>query len=185
MLRQRLLPALLAATPLLFAGCESAPNYSVEPVIEFKSIRAQRVTPTNGETAYNLIYVTVNYKDGDGDLGLSEEDRKNPPFNNTMPASYNEYYYNYYVTLYWFDGQRFQPYNSAISYNGAFPRLLTEADKPQPIRGELTYRPGGESGFTITEREFRPGTRLKFDIQVVDRALHKSNIITTDELVLP
>lgn len=187
MLRVRLLPTLLAATPLLFSACESAPDYSVEPVIEFKSIKAERGS-TGGGTEANLVTVTIKYKDGDGDLGLSAEDRQNAPFKDTTPSGGNEYYNNYHITMYWATPTgNFQPYpvTQSLNYNGAFERLLTGDAKPQPIRGEINYTPGGrEASLPILDPEFAPGNRLKFDIYIYDRALHKSNVITTDEVVL-
>lgn len=189
MLRIRVLSTLLAAATLALAtACEEAPDYPEEPSIEFKSLTAERVNPTDGNTPYNIITLTISYKDGDGDLGLSEDDRKSPPFNDTRPNSYNEYHFNYLVKLYWFNNatQQFELYNVPfLSYDGAFPRLLKDTDKPQPIRGDIVYQPGGTSGLTITTPQFRPGNRIKYQVQIIDRAQHKSNVLMTDELVLP
>lgn len=186
MLRVRLLPGLLAAATLLLGACESAPPYGVEPVIEFKSIKAERQTG-NG-TAANLVTITIKYKDGDGDLGLSAADRLNPPFKDTTPSGGNEYYNNYHITMYWATPTgNFQAYpvTQSLNYNGTFDRLLAEDAKPQPIRGEINYTPGGrKASLPILDPEFAPGNRLKFDIYIYDRALNKSNVITTDEVVL-
>lgn len=177
MLRIPLLPTLLtAATLALTTACEDAPDYPDEPSIEFKGIRAQRETPTDGNTAFNRIFVTIGYKDGDGDLGLSDSDIKAPPFN---AAPYN---FNYYITMYVFDGTSFKKH---LTFDSFFQRMLTEDQKPQPIRGDLSFEVNKSNGFTVTYPEYRPGNRVKFEIQIIDRALHKSNIITTDELVLP
>ncbi|GAB3824163.1 hypothetical protein GCM10028821_02820 [Hymenobacter jeollabukensis] len=177
---------LTAATALAVGACESAPTYPDEPSIEFKNIRAERDTPANGGTPSNRIFITIGYKDGNGDLGLSAADKDTPPFN----SSTSDYRFNYHVKLYWYNTNylRFEEYvypNPALTYNGTFARMLEETAKPQPIRGDLTYEPGKGDGFPINYPEFRPGNRVKFDIYIYDRALHKSNVITTEELVLP
>ncbi|GAB2951885.1 hypothetical protein GCM10027048_16110 [Hymenobacter coalescens] len=169
---------LTAASLWLATACEPAPDYPDEPSVEFNSIRAQRETPTDGNTAFNRIFVTINYKDGDGDLGLSDFDRSQAPFN-TAP-----YQFNYYVTMFVYNNSTRQ-FEQHLSFNSFFRRLLADDQKPQPIRGELTFEVNKENGFTVTYPEYRPGNRVKFEIYIYDRALHKSNTITTEELVLP
>ncbi|KUG07305.1 hypothetical protein [Solirubrum puertoriconensis] len=181
MLRIRLLTSFLAVAAVsALTACEDAPDYPDTPSIQFKSITAERVTPTTGETPYNRIYVTVAYKDGDGDLGLSEEDIQSPPFNS------GRYSQNYFITMFRQNSSGvFEQYVPFIPFNGRFPRMLEPNEKSQPIRGDLTYEIYKGIGFSITDPNFRPGTKIKFNIQIVDRALHESNVITTDELTLP
>ncbi|RAK69554.1 hypothetical protein [Hymenobacter edaphi] len=179
MLRTRLLSGLLtAAAALAVLACEPAPTYPNEPSIEFKSIRAEREDKPSPETDVNRIFVTLNYKDGDGDLGLSDDDKKVAPFN---APPYN---FNYYATMYVYNTTNRQ-FERDLSFNGAFGRMLAVDAKSQPIRGELTYEVNNGNGFPINYPQYRPGNKVKFEIYVYDRAQHKSNVLTTEELVLP
>jgi hypothetical protein len=181
MLRIRLLPVLLAATTaLLTTACEPAPDYPDEPSIEFKEITGERVNPTDGNTAYNLVYVAIKYKDGDGDLGLSDADLQTPPF---TPG--NRYNKNFFVNMFRYNSAgQWQQVIPSIPFDATFARLLSEDQKPQPIRGDLKLAISKDFGFTVTTPDYRPGTRIRFTVQIVDRALHESNVITTDEYVL-
>ncbi|MCC3159288.1 hypothetical protein LJ737_18745 [Hymenobacter sp. 15J16-1T3B] len=179
MLRTRLLSSLLtAAAPLLVFSCEPAPDYPVEPSIEFKSMRAERVDKPAPETDVNEIFVTITYKDGDGDLGLAAEDLNSPPYN---APPYN---FNYYAKMYVFNSRTNQ-FVEDLSFNGTFARMLAADAKAQPIRGELTYNINKGNGFPINYPQYAPGNKVKFDIYIYDRAKNKSNVITTEEYVLP
>jgi hypothetical protein len=186
MLRIRLLTyCLAAAAALLTTACEDAPDYPDEPAIKFKAISAERLPTTTPGDEANLVKITVAYEDGDGDLGLSEADRQTSPFND--PNS--EYRYNYYIKPFWYNqgNGRFEEYifpTPGFNYNSVFERLLPEGSKPQPIRGDITFTPSKNLGLSIYTPEFRPGNRLRFEVMIIDRALHKSNTITTDEVVL-
>ncbi|MBX9851716.1 MAG: hypothetical protein K2X86_08155 [Cytophagaceae bacterium] len=63
---------LLSFVVLLFLNsCEKAPSYPETPGIEFKELQNYSSSnPVNEDS----IVVTINFKDGDGDLGLRNED---------------------------------------------------------------------------------------------------------------
>ncbi|RTQ52131.1 hypothetical protein EJV47_03645 [Hymenobacter gummosus] len=185
MLRIRLLLAALATAALqLTTACVEAPEYPDEPSIEFDDIKVERVDAPAPATDYNRIFITVKYKDGDNDLGLSDADRQTAPFND--PNS--EYRFNYYLKVFYFDQwlNEFREYSfGSFNYNGVFDRLPTGSDKPQPIRGDLKYEPAKGLGFDVNTPPFRTGSRVKFEVQIVDRKLHKSNAVMTREVVMP
>lgn len=62
---------------LLIASCFDPPEYSVIPRIEFQSVRTVEVP---GASTYDSLFVTISFRDGDGDLGRSGTDNA-PPFN--------------------------------------------------------------------------------------------------------
>jgi hypothetical protein len=57
-----------------FSGCQTVPEYPVVPSISFNSVYFKELPGSD------IIYLTINYKDGDGDLGLSNDDLNTPPF---------------------------------------------------------------------------------------------------------
>jgi hypothetical protein len=64
----------------LTIGCEEdEPNYPIEPFIEFKSLTFQNTAAAH---LYDTLKLTINYRDGDGDLGLDYSEI-NPPFHST------------------------------------------------------------------------------------------------------
>src|SRR5688572_8170110 len=72
---------------VLLTSCWKEPVFPVTPQIEFKSSETQFVVdefsiPNPGEkpTMVNIIKLTWTFKDGDGDLGLNDEDLKFPPY---------------------------------------------------------------------------------------------------------
>jgi len=64
--------SILFSVLLVVNRCSKAPIYPITPQIEFKSIVLN--------SADSTLHITVTFKDGDGDLGLTSDD-VNPPFN--------------------------------------------------------------------------------------------------------
>ena len=182
-IRTLCLGALLVATGAAVSSCLNPPDYPVTPTIEFKGIDAKRVVLMNSLGTYDSVRVTVKFQDGDGDLGLSNDDT-DPPFNRTnADGSLNPYYNNYF----------FQPQirkangeyqdttiNSFISYDSRFPRLPPD-DRVGPKRGTLTFTQGFAAG---TFSKFGRVVSIKFRVKIVDRALHESNEIITEPITI-
>lgn len=60
---------------LLIASCERAPEFSEVPSITFESVQFG-FNPFGQDS----LVISVNFEDGDGDLGISSEEAKSPPF---------------------------------------------------------------------------------------------------------
>lgn len=169
------LGVLLLASGLL-SSCLTAPDYPIEPEISFKSIKDQRVSSPSG--IYDTITVTVSFRDGDGDLGLSNEDI-DPPYNRlNSDNTVNRYYNNYF----------FQPEQLVAgsttwtpvytgSYDSRYPRL-TDSEKAEPIKGDLNI------GLKFYEASFPVGAQVRFRVSIADRALHESNVVVTDPITI-
>lgn len=78
---------LFAGLVVLVSACFNPPEFSVEPTIEFESFYFGRTTSTEAGAKDSLV-VALNFKDGDGDLGLdasgaegSNADHSVTPFN--------------------------------------------------------------------------------------------------------
>ena len=179
--------AAVGLTAASLAGCINAPNYPVVPEIDLKEMQVVHV-PKGTEDAVDKITFVLNFRDGDGDLGLSAEDLKAPPFNTSTGGHNNRGYgYNYFLQPFIKNssGQFVpfitpRPFGFIGQYDSFFPRLDDKNAKPAPLKGELKYL----FPIPIDGSVYKPGQVFRFEISILDRALHESNKITTPELTL-
>ncbi|MBC6989084.1 hypothetical protein [Hymenobacter sp. BT491] len=173
--------AIVALVGAAVTSCIEPPNYPDEPSIEFKSIQSQRVDKITG--TYDTITVSVNFKDGNGDLGLSS-DEKNPPYSDRdSQGKVNIFKDNYFFEpqIYNESSKAFEPIalpNPDNNYNSRFPRLAPD-NRSAPLKGTLSF---GQKFFVGT---FPPGATVRFQVSIADRALHVSNKVTTDPIIIP
>ncbi|MBF9237948.1 hypothetical protein I2I05_11135 [Hymenobacter sp. BT683] len=182
--------ALICLTAAGLTSCLTPPDYPDEPEIEFKSLTKIYVPSTGGQLAADTLLFAIDFKDGDGDLGLSDEDITNAPFNTTTGGPNNRgYQYNYFIQPFKKNASSgvFEPFiapgGEPGEYDGRYPRLdgdNGEDAKPAPLRGTLRYKlPLFLDGFV-----FSPGDVFRFEISIMDRELHQSNKVTTSEVTL-
>ncbi|MGV3586599.1 MAG: hypothetical protein ACO1OF_06340 [Adhaeribacter sp.] len=169
--------SLLLLKLLLFSGvllvlnaCQHPPDYDDKPNLEFKNVEKWS-SLENGVKKDSLILVT-RFEDGDGDLGLSNEDISQPPFNEGNNNI------NYFVEILIKRDGFFQTLQlpSGFTFNGRFFRLAPDG-RVGPIEGDLRY--------SIVVREnplITSGDILKFRVRVRDRALRESNTVESDEV---
>lgn len=209
----------MLVTALSWTSCISPPdNFPSVPNIEFSTIEYVQ-TP-----AQDSLIVSVNFKDAEGDLGLSPTDI-NPPFNpliykrdaagnlityskrpqeapsynpidwvvdpiinntvvkDTVWVEQNENQYNIFVRFYikrngQFTEFRWQDPPFYTTFNGRFPRILT-TEEGQAVEGTVKYRMLSSGWESI----FRTDT-LRVDIEIQDRALNRSNQVSSPEVTL-
>jgi len=148
---------------LLFGGltgCIKEQQYPVEPRIEFLSF----ATDTSADGKDSLGLITFSYTDGDGDIGLDSLDKVEP------------YKYNYYLKLMQqIDGQMVDvhPVNPDVNFNARIP-ILTPAGGNKNIKGEIARTLELYLASQILQSDI-----ISFEIYIKDRALNKSNVITT------
>jgi hypothetical protein len=150
-------------------GCRKGDQFPIEPVIAFKSL--EKFSDASGiDTA---LILTITFTDGDGDIGLKPEE-VSPPYN---PGS--EYYYNLYATYF------------IRQSNGQFVPLPVSAVNGYRIPYiENTSSNKAISGDIIIDLEIlglnliAPEGVFRFEVYIYDRALNKSNVITTDPIFL-
>jgi hypothetical protein len=146
--------------------CEKPEEYPIEPAVTFNSL----VKFTNGSTGKDTAaLLAFSFTDGDGDIGLNESDTT-PPFN---PGS--EYYNNLFMKYFekknniWTEVVLPLPYNFRVPY-------ITPTGSNKALSGDIyidLFLPPSKTNLPI-----------RFELYFVDRALQKSNVITTDELVV-
>ena len=130
----------------------------------------------------------IGFRDGDGDLGLSDEDIGKAPYNTTTGGPNNRgYSYNYFIQPYMrtaVPGIRRSCKSDPPPFrlSGRIRRPL-----PPPRRQPTAASPAAPLGHAAlqaspvrsTAAVFRAGQVLRFEISIMDRDLHQSNVITT------
>jgi hypothetical protein len=153
---------------LFMAACLGKPEFSNTPAITFKSISLSAPANNNGGVSYgDDIVVTVEFQDGDGDLGTNDTSIKS--FN--LGALRKQQ--GVFVPI---------TFPSGFTFGGNFPPLSNVPNSP--IKGEISNTvPFAYELFTSFPR-IRRGDTVKFTIQLTDRAGNKSNIVQTPEVIL-
>lgn len=182
--------ALLGLAGVGLNGCIQAPEYPTTPEIDFKEVKVAYINDPNSPS--NELTFVVNFRDGDGDLGLSDDDIKTAPYNQAaQPAALRRGHttnvYNYYIQPYVKDASgRFvqfinpAPFGKLGEYDSTFPHLDGVDAKAAPLRGELNYK----LPLTLDGSIFKAGQVLRFELTILDRQLHVSNTVTTSEITL-
>jgi hypothetical protein len=176
--------ALLLLTGLTVSSCLEPPDYPDTPTIGFQSITSKRITDNTG--TYDQVTITVSFRDGNGDLGLTNEDKvPGSPWAERNPdGSFNPYYNNYYLTPYirnTANGEfvELELPDPSFNYNSTYPPLATDG-REAPLRGDLSF----SYNFYVGS-PFRSGQVVRFDVSILDRALNQSNTVTTDPITIP
>lgn len=141
------------------------------PAIELMSIKLDK-NPQGYDT---LISITFSYEDGNGDLGYRDGDTF-PPFDFN-----SKYFYNLMVEYESKEDGIYTvpaPLGAPVNFSERFASLTPEG-KNKSIKGEMTLRFPAEI-FGLTEQP----DSIRCKIKLVDRALHESNVITTDDIHL-
>ena len=149
-----------------FAACKEPKKYPSEPEIAFKEL----VKNTSALGLDESADLTISFVDGDGDIGLGESDTM-PPFN---PES--DYYYNFYIRFFIKTNGNFEEYGLAIPARQRIPYINHEG-KNRSLSGDIIMH------LDFLGFGFKNDT-LRFDAYIYDRALHKSNTISTSEIIL-
>ena len=157
--------AFFAAGLLLFAGCMKKQSYPEIPQISFLGF----------ETYYDTAKVlrtgilAISYQDGNGDIGLSPGDTFSP-YQRGGP-----YYYNYVIDYFEKRNGVFTKVDLVIPFSRRIP-VLTPFDPGRAIKGFIYD--------TIGLYPPPPYDTIMFEAFIYDRALNKSNVITTPEIII-
>lgn len=174
---------------LALSSCRKEPSYDVVPEIEFRRVEQYHFEANNVKR--DSLVLVIGFKDGDGNLGLSNDTTSSDwrsPFN---PGSI--YHDNFVTTMYVKvkdpnnpDNDRFIPYPFPVpgfQFSGRFQRLSAD-ERQEPLEGEIKY---SINEITSDLYLLNPGAVIKFDVHIYDRNTpvpNKSNIVTTDEITL-
>ena len=158
-------------------ACQKPVEYPIEPKIAYEGFTYL----FNADSTFSGEgVISFSYTDGDGDLGLDDSDT-------LSPFGFNDaHYYNMVVDylkcvngefvktplLSW--NAQTQTYDT-VTFNARFKRLR-DSEEPKAISGKMDY--------TLTvQNPFSPNDTVKFEIHILDRALHESNTIQTEAII--
>lgn len=200
-------------------GCISPPDdFPSVPSIGFNNV--EYIETSNADS----LIVSVDFKDGEGDLGLNPREinppfhpldyptdaegnlitygnrppdapsfnnrdwRINPLINNvevkdTIWVKINPNQFNIFIKFFIKRGGNYTEYDFSgppfySTFNGRFPRILDE-ERERAIEGTIRYAMLSLGWNSI----FRNDT-VKIEVQIQDRALNKSNIVSSPDFTL-
>ena len=177
---QRLIGLLLVT--MAVTSCQKPVEYPIEPAIEYQGF-TYLLNPDSTFSGEGVI--EFSYTDGDGDLGLDDADTLYPF------GFHDPHYYNMVVDYLKAENGVFVktpllsphvPTNPAdtlvlydtVTFNARFHRLR-DNDDPKAISGTMEYK-------LTVQNPFSPNDTVKFEIHILDRALHESNVIQTEAI---
>lgn len=173
----------LSLLALLFTSCQKPVEYPVEPRIAYEGFTY--LMDAEGNFSGEGV-VSFSYTDGDGDLGLDDAD-------SLAPFGINDaHYYNLVVDYMKAENGVFvktpllsphvpsHPADTLVLYdtvtfNARFCRLR-DSEEPKAISGTMDYK-------LTVQNPFSPNDTIKFEIHILDRALHESNVIQTEAII--
>lgn len=179
---------------LVLFSCKKPPEYSDAPEIEFVSVS------NNGISEYqDSITIVFNFKDGDGDLGITEAQSRSSKYdayrdtildviieNNQRDTVETYVYRNFHISL--LKKNVFGEYEEVelpSTLNARFGPLFDQ-DYESPIDGELRHSFTQSSYFNPQTggRNLEKLDEVKYEVFVYDRENNKSNVIQTDPIIL-
>lgn len=149
----------------MLSGCVKQEHYPDEPQIEFLNFYTLFDT---GQYAVKGV-LNISFTDGNGDLGLNANDTY-PPFDTGSP-----YYYNYIIT--YFEKQQgvFVKVDLEPPFSYRIP-VLNREFPGKPIKGMISD--------TLELNPHPLFDTIRLEAYLYDRALNKSNVISTPEIIL-
>lgn len=157
---------------ILIFSCQRPPKYDNVPHIEFVNI--ERYPSLENNIQKDSLVIVTRFEDGDGDLGLTNEMANQEPYNQ------GDNNFNYFINIYIKKNNAFELLNLPFSFNGRFFPLAPDG-RIGPIEGDLKF-----GGVVVRANNplVKPGDVLRFTVFIRDRALNKSNTITTSEITM-
>lgn len=166
----------LSVLSLLLTACQQKVEYPIEPRIAYEGFAYL----FNADSTFSGEgVVSFSYTDGDGDLGLDDTDT-------IYPFGLDDaHYYNMIVDyLKLVEGEfvktpllswnvQTQAFDT-VSFSARFHRLR-DSDEPKAISGTMEYT-------LPIQNPLSPDDTIKFEICILDRALHESNVIHTEPI---
>jgi hypothetical protein len=147
-----------------FSSCIDREDYPIEPYIEFKDFYVVTDETTGTKTGVIVLFFT----DGDGDIGLSARDTIYP----FEPDG--EYYNNFMMNVFKMQGSD----TVRMPYNMRIPPINPDSYS-QNLKGEMYIDISIEVLLAVL-----PDKKFQFEAFIYDKALHRSNLITSPVIQL-
>ncbi len=150
---------------LATTSCMKKEEFSDVPQIAFENFALEFDSAQYARRGY----LTISFKDGDGDIGLRPEQNE-PPFD-----SLSKYYYNYIIDYYEKQNGKYVKLNLVPTLYARIP-YLTPNDPSKAIKGIIID--------TLPLNPVPVFDTIKLKFYIYDRALHMSNIDSTPPIIL-
>lgn len=157
------LGASLILATIVLSACVKEKNFPTTPVIAFKKYESYTTDSAD---------CVITFKDGDGDIGVLEGDTVSP---NDFRLKYLYKDSTDGVFKHFDDPSTLAMDTLFISYR--VPNLTPEGQY-KALDGEIRAKLRGLIYFPTHQI-------VKFEVTLFDRAGHRSNVVTTDEIVIP
>jgi hypothetical protein len=167
------LPALLLLTVV---ACIKEPDFSDVPSITALPFEHRILSSPDrlgNRVLRDSVVFQIGFQDGDGDLGITSDEyagKGDPKLKGLN---------NYVVRVFRKVGSTYKEVFPQVSYTSYFPPLKPDGKKG-PIEGTLRFSQTFYQDFTQPLRK----DTLKFQIKIIDRALHESNPVETDTIMV-
>ena len=151
----------------LLSSCFKKEEYPIEPAISYDSYSF------NGDS----LNLTFNFTDGDGDIGLNDHDTITPYDTSSF------FQYNLYIHYFekddqngWVNGMNLS--GDTVIFTYRIEPIITKG-KTKGIKGKMDVNLTHLYYNTLSNQS----DTIKYSIQLIDRALNKSNIVESAEIV--
>lgn len=141
-------------------GCVKKTHYSEIPNLTFVSYSTGDTLDPILRQVNKYVKIKFAFTDGDGDLGLPQDSTRAP------------YDYNVFATL-------------NLNRTGTYEISSQEKSRIKDL-APYANKNGLEGTIEVTYIPYLPaGSKIKYDLYILDQALHRSNTISSPELILP
>ena len=157
---------LMIALVSFLSGCIKEENYPIVPEIQLENYIS--VFDTGQYAVAGILNIT--FTDGDGDIGLAPN-QTYPPYDTAGP-----YFYNLVITYFEKQQGEFKQIDLNPPFSARIP-VLNAQFPGKAIKGLIS---------DTLDLSLKPHVNdtIKFEAFIYDRALHKSNTVTTPEIIL-
>jgi hypothetical protein len=149
----------------LFSACMKQENYPDTPQIEY--LNYSNVFDTGRYAVRGIL--DISFRDGNGDIGLSAGDTF-PPYQKN-----GQYYYNYVIMYFEKQNGVYKQLELDPPFSSRIP-VLTPLDPGKAIKGMIAD--------TLVLNPHPLYDTIQIKAYIYDRGLHKSNEISTPEIIL-
>lgn len=157
----------------VLAACVDIPQYDNTPSIAFNSITKYVVVDQSTQKLKDSIIITVDFTDGDGDLGVSRDQANDPKYSD---------WGNYQLRTFIIKPDKSEIEIPLSQDQFMFFQQLKPEGKPGPIKGKLDLGYKTEMTYSDPSNTMIP---IRFKIKIRDRALRASQEVSTDTIWTP
>lgn len=155
-------------------GCVDIPDFDNTPKIYYNGIDQFTETDSADKKVRENVIITIDFEDGDGDLGASADERSDSSFVRPYGKWGN---YELVTARTGSDGKWTESILAEDQYK--WMPILKPDGKPGPIKGKLDLNTSFLYGNSTVP------VYVRFKVRIRDRALNVSDQIQTDSIQVP